>query len=194
MYECVEKIARKPVVMFCENCGSFQVRQKDGTLRCKNGHVLSDEMTNIIQKNEAVRKQRRIEEAKEYSDTFPDPDLDDVVIFHIINPYKQKRKNSKGILPGNAECFPVYEEIKEMRKEYPPTKFKHHSGNIFANTKWQLKGGYIICTKDIAMVVKKRIESFKLPEGHFVLEPINDKTAVREMIEILKKESKQMIL
>lgn len=144
---------------------------------------------------ERENEKRKIEEARIYAETFPDPDLDDVIILHIINPYKEKRKKSKGFLPGNAECIPIYAKIiPEMENEYPPTKFKYHAGNILAPVKWQLKGGYIICTKDIVMDVKKRIEGFKVPEGNFILEPITDKTTIKEMIETLKRESKQMKL
>jgi len=173
---------------FCPKCDSFMKRTPDGYLRCSRGHIISDEVTKKIQKNIV----KRIEKKKEriFKSVFSLLDGDeDTLVFRLINPFMERQRRG---LTRNPESFKVYEELHSMEEEYPPEKFMYIRGDLWSDGPRELKGGYIICSKNIAYKVKNRIEKIKLKEGNYTLEQF--KIPESEVQKLIKKLNSKFLL
>ena len=154
---------------FCDACGSFMKRGQDGVLRCSKGHTKIDTITENIQQSKAHRAKILAEENTRLLSSALLDTTGDILIFQLINPFREKQKT--GLTP-NSSSFKVYEELHNLEKKYPPTKFKYLRGDIFGTK--DAKFGHIICTRDIVGDVKTDIEKIDLfehkqQEGHYIL-------------------------
>jgi len=153
---------------FCDTCGSFMKRDGNGVWICGNKHTQSDAITESIQRNRAEKTKAMIDaNAKLLASLLKG--TKDAYVFQLINPFREKQKDG---LKNNPSSFKVYEELHDLEKKYPSTKFRYLRGDIFGTK--ETKMGHILCSQDIVADVKIDIEKIKLhekgqPEGHYIL-------------------------
>lgn len=153
---------------FCD-CGSIMRRGTDGVWKCSNGHTISDATTTSMQQTKAYKTRMKIEENTRLLSSALQNTNEDIFVFQLVNPFREKQKD--GLTP-NPSSFKVYEELHDLERKYPATKFKYLRGDIFGTK--ASKYGHIICTKDVVADVKSDIEKIKLfeyghEEGHYIL-------------------------
>jgi len=139
---------------FCKLCNNILIRQRNGTLICKNGHIEEDSVTKDREK--VYKKRKRI--IKESNESL----IKKGIVFRLIRPVKI-RPPSFAQEPDayyiSAETPRFYEHLKRIEQDYSGSLLRK-KGNLFTG-----EIPYIICLRSIASIVSSGIEEFKLSDG-----------------------------
>ena len=170
---------------FCNVCGNRLVRQTDGTLQCRNGHITEDELTRKLW---VSQEKKRMENEKRLL-TFPDPDQNELVVLRLKNPFNQPTGFRKAT-GENTPTFELYQVLKQLEDDYGPSEMRRIPGSPWADGTRENKFGIIICVKSLVPLLKDKIEQVELENGKsFTLEPVDISVAdLKQRIEEAKQE------